>query len=208
MKFFFISFIFLLNCYHEKKNQYTNLFLLSKIKSVNNIIQLNIIGDSLSERSSSFGLKQKLGASFQINDYSISGRNVPDWLGDISRPFKIAPNLIIIELGTNDAYFEGNYNFFEKYNFLIKEIELRSNAKIFLSLVPETNQNGIQSIIKKNNFQIKTLEAKYSIVDLETIFRKNGLVNLYPLQDPIHPNSVGYELIGEEYKRIILQNPR
>lgn len=178
------------------------------MKSENNIIQVNIIGDSLSERSSAFGLKQKLGASYQVNDYSISGRNVLDWLNDISRPFQVAPNLIIIELGTNDAYFEGAYNFLEKYNLLIKEIELRSNTKIYLTLVPETNQVAIQSIIKKNNSQIKTLESKYTLVDLETLFRKTGLTNLYSPQDPIHPNSIGYDLIGEEYKKIILQNPR
>jgi acyl-CoA thioesterase I len=178
------------------------------MKSESNLIQLNIIGDSLSERSNSFALKEKLGSGFHINDYSISGRNTLDWISDISRAFQIAPNLIILELGTNDAYFNEAYNFFEKYNILIQSIEQRSNAKIYLTLVPETNQASIQSIIKKNNSSIKTLSNKYTVIDLETPFRNFGLNNLYPIQDPIHPNSIGYNLIGEEYKKSILQNPR
>ena len=53
------------------------------MKSTSNdskIIQINIIGDSLSERSIGFGLQNKLGNGYKINDFSVSGRNVYDWL--------------------------------------------------------------------------------------------------------------------------------
>jgi acyl-CoA thioesterase I len=205
--FFSILFSFILfnNCYTSKQNNYARLLPLLNLTSKDKKINVTIIGDSLSERSTGFGLQTKLGNGFQVNDYSISGRNTLDWLNDISRPFQNSAEIIIIELGTNDAYVDSLYNFSEKYSLLIKEIELRSKAKLFLTAVSLTNEVAIQNKIKKNNDYIKSLSKQYFIVDLETLFEeKKKSIQLYPVTDPIHPNSVGYELIGEKYKLDIL----
>ena len=168
-------------------------------------IQVNIIGDSLSERSLAFSLQNKLGSGYQVNDFSVSGRTVFDWLFDISRPFNPMPDIVIIELGTNDAMMATNYDFIEYYNRLLSEIQIRSKAKIIVTAIPLTDETGIQARIKVNNNFIRSLSNLYTISDLEKAFEDNrSNLRLYPSYDPIHPNPVGYELIGEIYKKDIL----
>lgn len=197
--------LFTVSCY-TSKDSVDKSYLASLMNSNNtNMIQVNIIGDSLSERSTAFGLQNKLGSSYQVNDYSVSGRTTFDWLFDISRPFSQAPNIIIIELGTNDAMMGSNYDFIEYYNRLLSEIQIRSKAKIIVTAIPLTDQTGIQARITVNNNFIRSLSSLYTVVDLEKAFEDNrSNLRLYPSYDPIHPNPVGYELIGEVYKKDIL----
>lgn len=203
-RFFFILSIFILNCY-TSKDSVDNSFLISLMKSNTQSIQVNIIGDSLSERSNAFGLQDKLGIHYKVNDFSISGRTVYDWLFDISRPFNPAPDLIIIELGTNDVMMGANYDFALYLTKLIEEIKLRSSARIILTAIPLTDNVGLHERIKINNAYVRSLSNQYAITDLEKIFEDNrSSLLLYPSYDPIHPNPIGYELIGESYRKVIL----
>jgi len=175
------------------------------MKSNTQTIQVSIIGDSLSERSNAFGLQNKLGVNYKVNDFSISGRTTFDWLYDISRSFNPVPDLIIIELGTNDVMMGANYDFAFYLNRLIEEIKLRSNAKIILTAIPLTDDLGLHERIKINNTYVRSLSNLYSVTELEKAFEDNRAnLRLYPSYDPIHPNPVGYELIGELYKKEIL----
>ncbi len=178
------------------------------MKSTNNdskVIQVNIIGDSLSERSVAFGLQNKLGSGYKVNDFSVSGRSIYDWLFDISRPFSPVPDLVIIELGTNDVLTNASYDFISYLNRLLDEIKARSSARIILTAIPLTDDKGLYNKIKANNSYVRSLSNFYTIVDLEKAFEDNrSNIRLYPSYDPIHPNPSGYELIGEVYKKEIL----
>ena len=208
MRIFFIPVLFLLNCYTSKDNV-DKSFLIPLMKSNTQTIQVNIIGDSLSERSNAFGLQNKLGVNYKVNDFSIIGKTVYDWLFDISRPFNPVPDLIIIELGTNDVMMGANYDFAFNLNRLNEEIKLRSSAKIILTAIPLTDDFGLHERIKINNAYVRSLSNLYTITDLEKVFEDNrSNLRLYPSYDPIHPNPVGYELIGEIYKKEILLNVR
>lgn len=204
-RFIFFLLLLIFGCYTSKEN--VDKSYLASLMSSNHTetIQVNIIGDSLSERSLAFSLQNKLGSGYQVNDFSVSGRTVFDWLFDISRPFNPMPDIVIIELGTNDAMMATNYDFIEYYNRLLSEIQIRSKAKIIVTAIPLTDETGIQARIKVNNNFIRSLSNLYTISDLEKAFEDNrSNLRLYPSYDPIHPNPVGYELIGEIYKKDIL----
>lgn len=207
MRLVFLFFLFASNCY-TSKDSVDKSYLIPLMKQSNTdskTIQVNIIGDSLSERSNAFGLQNKLGSGHVVNDFSVSGRTVYDWLFDISRPFSKVPNIIIIELGTNDVMTNSSYNFNSYLNRLLDEIKIRSSARIILTAVPLTDDNGLQNRIRVNNNYVRSLATSYTIVDLEKVFEDNrSNIRLYPSYDPIHPNPSGYELIGEVYKKEIL----
>lgn len=204
---FLFIFLFTFQCYNSK-DKVDQSYLIPLMKSTSNdskIIQVSIIGDSLSERSLAFGLQNKLGIDYHINDFSISGRNIFDWLFDISRPFNPVPDIIIIELGTNDAMAGSNYDFKLYLEHLLSEIKSRSNARIILTAIPLTDNNSLHARIKENNSYVRSLSNLYTISDLEKAFAENSSnIRMYPSYDPIHPNPVGYELIGEVYKKDIL----
>ncbi len=204
-RFIFFLLLLIFGCYTSKES--VDKSYLASLMSSNHTetIQVNIIGDSLSERSLAFSLQNKLGSGYQVNDFSVSGRTVFDWLFDISRPFNPMPDIVIIELGTNDAMMATNYDFIEYYNRLLSEIQIRSKAKIIVTAIPLTDETGIQARIKVNNNFIRSLSNLYTISDLEKAFEDNrSNLRLYPSYDPIHPDPVGYELIGEIYKKDIL----
>jgi|JI10StandDraft_1071094.scaffolds.fasta_scaffold398502_2 acyl-CoA thioesterase-1 len=203
--FLFFLFFLQLQCYHSEKDDLSALTLLSQNSSP---VRITILGDSLSQWSDSFGLKQKLNASYLISDISIAGHDSKLWLEDLSKAEAIQTDIWIIELGTNDASYYGTTDFKERYSEILRRLEQRSYSYFILSAVPKTNQVGLQSSISINNEIIRDIvkiNPKYRLADLETIFTKAAnTLTLYSLADPIHPNRVGYELIGEEYRRILL----
>ncbi len=202
MRFLFII-LFTSACY-TSKDDVGKGYLLSLMNRTETV-QVNVIGDSLSERSNAFGLQNKLGKDYKVNDYSIEGRTVFDWLLDISRPFNPSPNIIIIELGTNDSMMSPGYDFTGNYNRLLSEIQSRSRTKIILTAIPLTDDLGLQNKIKENNKFIRSLSNQYTVTDLERVFEDNrSNLRLYPSYDLIHPNPAGYELIGEIYRRDIM----
>jgi lysophospholipase L1-like esterase len=195
--------IFFVNCYTSSKPNTNAILALLNRRTQNNQMQITLVGDSLAERSNSFDLQKRLGASFKLNSYAISGRSSFDWLMDSNRLFQTPADIILIELGINDAYRE--YNFEEVYTRFINELESKFQAKFILATMPLTNEVSIQAKIKKNNESIRAKSNQYKISDLEKVFEdaKSTQV-LFPPNDPIHPTSIGYELIGEKFKADIL----
>lgn len=186
-------------CYHgsSKKIDQGILGLLVQKKS----IRIFILGDSISQRSGAFGLQTKLGDSFEIKDFSVSGWNTNDWILNLNTAFLSNPDLVILELGTNDANRESGRLFQLESDILLQEIRKRTFAVIILSAVPRT-KTLLSSIIQKNNEWIRSKGLPYA--DLESVFQNySGGLSLYPEDDPIHPNILGNDLIGWEYVRLL-----
>ncbi|MCZ8156611.1 MAG: SGNH/GDSL hydrolase family protein [Leptospira sp.] len=194
-----------LNCYHSKKEDIAILILLSRQSSP---IRITVVGDSLSQWSDTFGLKNKLPASYQITDVSKAGYDTTQWLTELSVVESIPTDIWIVELGTNDASYYGTNGFLERYTQLIERLSNRPFSIFLLSTVPITNQVGLHQSIQKNNESIRALvqsNQKYRLADLEQAFSNTGnATGLYSIADPIHPNQIGYEIIGETYRKILL----
>ncbi|WP_232374015.1 SGNH/GDSL hydrolase family protein [Leptospira chreensis] len=199
------SLVLLMGCYHSDKptNQY-----LSLLGGISLERRITIVGDSLGQWSDGFGLRTKLPSEFKITDISVAGYTTEDWLQNKNRMNEIPTDLWIIELGTNDAMVYGASGFESKTRELVSFLESSQVSRVLLTAIPLTNMTSIRETIRTNNQTIRNLkENKTNIdfVDIESIFESySGSLPLYPISDPIHPNQIGYELMGEAYRKKIL----
>ncbi|PJZ81880.1 SGNH/GDSL hydrolase family protein [Leptospira meyeri] len=170
--------------------------------------RISIVGDSLGQWSEGFGLKTKLPQEFKVTDISVAGYTTEDWLQNRSRMEEIPTDLWIIELGTNDAMVYGTNGFESRTLELISILQSSPTTKILLTTIPLTNMSSIREIIRSNNQILRQLKGKKTnidFVDIESLFESNpGTIPLYPISDPIHPNQLGYEIMGEAYRKKIL----
>ncbi|RHX91744.1 SGNH/GDSL hydrolase family protein [Leptospira stimsonii] len=168
------------------------------------LLNVGIIGDSLSQRSDGFGLREKLGTRFTVTDYSVSGRSVPGWNDVIGTALTEQQDLLILELGTNDVSSYPIDQFPGNYEILLQSIQKVSNAAILVTILPPTIQPGYRANILQINPYLRSLGSRYLTADMETVFLETEkTIPLYPQIDPIHPNPVGYDLMGTVYSDAI-----
>ncbi|MBL0953841.1 MAG: SGNH/GDSL hydrolase family protein [Leptospira sp.] len=170
--------------------------------------KITIVGDSLAQWSDGFGLKQKLPSEFTVTDLSVAGYSTEDWLQNKNRLNEIPTQIWILELGTNDAMVYGTSGYETRTRSLIDFLQNSQNSIVYLTLIPRTNMSSIRETIRTNNEtlrQIKSQKQNIDIIDVESVFESyKGDVPLYPVSDPIHPNQIGYEIMGELYRKKIL----
>lgn len=199
------SFLFCVGCYHS--DHPTNHYL-SLLGGLSLETRITIVGDSLGQWSDGFGLRTKLPLEFKITDISVAGYTTEDWLQNRNRMTEIPTDLWIIELGTNDAMVYGTSGFESRTLELISILQSSPITKILLTTIPLTNMSSIREIIRSNNQilrQLKGTKPNVDFVEIELLFESNpGEIPLYPVSDPIHPNQLGYELMGEAYRKKIL----
>lgn len=193
------------NCYHSKNKENVSLAILGSLTLEKNI---TIVGDSLAQWSEGFYLSKKLPNDFKVTDLSVAGYTIDDWLQRSADLNKQNANLFIVELGTNDAMVYGTNGFEERYKQLLSILTANPTSKIILCKLPKTEMISIQSIIQANNQTIDGLakaNSNFRVANLEFLFESNlSGVPFYPLTDPIHPNELGSNLIGDELTKIIL----
>ncbi|TGK34975.1 SGNH/GDSL hydrolase family protein [Leptospira gomenensis] len=197
LSFWNILFLLFVNCVgkEEERRGLSALLPLS-----GSLLKVGIIGDSLSQRSDGFGLREKLGNRFTVTDYSVSGRDVPGWAQEVGVALTGEHDLWIVELGTNDVSGYPIERFPDNYEFLLNEIRSKSNGVIMPTVLPPTIQPGYREKILNVNSYLRSLGAAYPVADMETVFLQvENSIPLYPQTDPIHPNPVGYDLMGTIY---------
>lgn len=152
--------------------------------------------------------KTKLTPGFKVTDISIAGYSTQDWLQNKNRLNEIPTDLWLLELGTNDAMVYGTSGFEPRTIELITFLESSQTSKVMVTTIPLTNMASIRETIRTNNQTIRRLKENRSnldYVEIESIFESyTGEVPLYPVSDPIHPNQIGYEIMGEAYRKKIL----
>ncbi len=201
-----ISFVlFFIGCYSSKKDTPALLALLNQPTSS---YQITIVGDSLSQLSDGFGLKHKLPTSYSIRDMSVTGYGTEDWLVQSPKLEALSTDIWLIELGTNDANLYGTTNFLARYKELLSRLEKNSISIFVLTAVPLTDYVDLRPSIKANNQSIRDLvqtKPNYKLADIEKVFSAyTGVPPLYSLNDPVHPNQLGLEIMGNEYQRTLL----
>ncbi|EMF81879.1 GDSL-like protein [Leptospira weilii serovar Topaz str. LT2116] len=196
-----ILFFLLISCVGKEGEQYGLSFLLPLAGP---LLKVGIIGDSLSQESDGFGLREKLGFRFTVTDYSVSGRYVPAWLQTIETALTERQDLLILELGTNDVSGYPVDQFPKNYENLLSLIQSRSNAMILVTILPPTSQPSYRANILQINSYLKGLSSRYPTADMESVFlEKENTIPLYSQTDLVHPNPVGYDLMGTIYTDVI-----
>ncbi|EMN88083.1 SGNH/GDSL hydrolase family protein [Leptospira weilii] len=196
-----ILFFLLISCVGKEGEQH-GLSLLLPLTGP--LLKVGIIGDSLSQESGGFGLREKLGFRFTVTDYSVSGRYVPAWLQAIETALTERQDLLILELGTNDVSGYPVDQFPKNYENLLSLIQSRSNAMILVTVLPPTSQPAYRANILQINSYLKGLSSRYPIADMESVFlERENTIPLYSQTDLVHPNPVGYDLMGTVYTDVI-----
>ncbi|TGK07467.1 SGNH/GDSL hydrolase family protein [Leptospira semungkisensis] len=162
-------------------------------------IPVTVLGDSLCERSQAFGLREGLGSNFEITEACVSLRGVADWLPQLNLALVNTPKLIIIELGLNDLLYHSDQSFSGNYNTMLSDLQSKSSALIMVTVLPPTNASYRTDILQMNVF-LKSLGSSYPIADMETPFLQTETkIELYPTDDPIHPDPAGYSIMKTVY---------
>ncbi len=210
IKLFAISFAFWfsLSCYQSKQSLEPTLGLISNLK-VSQPIRITIIGDSLSEWSDGYGLQGSLGERFIVQNLGRAGWDTELWLNNLTEPKSIPTDIYFLALGTNDASYRGTLGFATKFNRLISELNRTGIFGFLISTTPLTNQVGLRAAIQENNSYLRTLSVRQNtwITDVEKTLFTADPSPFYPLSDPIHPSSEGYQLLGKSYFSKILTLP-
>ncbi|EQA60885.1 SGNH/GDSL hydrolase family protein [Leptospira alexanderi] len=196
-----ILFFLLISCVGKEGEQHGLSFLLPLAGP---LLKVGIVGDSLSQESNGFGLREKLGFRFTVTDYSVSGRYVPAWLQTIGTALTERQDLLILELGTNDVSGYPVDQFPKNYENLLSSIQSHSNAMILVTILPPTSQPGYRANILQINSYLKGLSSRYPTADMESVFlERENTIPLYSQTDLVHPNPVGYDLMGTVYTDVI-----
>lgn len=183
----------------------------TRIAAVGNSITY---GYSFSDRSTQpypAVLQSLLGSSYSVSNFGVSGATMLK-LGDNSYWTKneygnskaFLPNIVIIELGTNDSK---DYNWYMRptefpadYKSMINEFRaLSSSPEIWICLAPFSNNEGWKirdtTITKRINPDILqvALEKGTHVIDLHSTFTDHSLI----MSDSVHPTVAGAAKLAE-----------
>lgn len=176
--------------------------------------QLLMIGDSLTDFSSGFGLQARLGAEYAVNFRAIINTDFPFWTQRLDDAFAAAPaappTIILVPLGTNDGFTATPAQFLDRVADFHTAIRARSRARLYYFLMPQTAIGTLAPAIAANNAAFRTEHPnRYAadnsaLIDLESVFLTASPVPpLYAGNDPLHPTETGYALIAIEIERAI-----
>ncbi|MBX7056856.1 MAG: SGNH/GDSL hydrolase family protein [Leptospirales bacterium] len=173
-----------------------------------------IIGDSLTDFSEGFNLQEKLGAGWVVAHRGVINRDFLTWTGRLDEAFDEMrsgpPDLIVVELGTNDSFLYGPELFLAHYQNFHADLRLRSQATVYYCLMPLTLIESLGPSIARNNAALRAtpLPERVRLIDLEAAFASAAPAPpLYLGDDPLHPTSNGYRLIAAEMARNLQTGP-
>ena len=180
-------------------------------------IRVACVGDSITEGTEyPAELWMLLGANFTVGNFGVGGSAVSL---DSGKPYMnenafqeakaFQPNIVVIMLGTNDAYplnSPNNDSFVEDYVKLVEAFQaISTKPKIYIVKPPPvfSNATGLNPEYFRTNL-IPAIEQAAKQTDLPIIDVYSALANSSTFfRDGVHPNVEGAKLIADEiYKAI------
>ncbi|MEQ9366302.1 MAG: SGNH/GDSL hydrolase family protein [Leptospirales bacterium] len=173
-----------------------------------------IIGDSLTDFSSGFGLQSRMGPGYTVAFRGIINTDFSFWTERLDEAFAEAssgpPAHILVPLGTNDGFTLTPSQFLDRLAGFHGELRKRSFARVYYFLMPGTLIGSLAPAIAANNAALRPEHSlRYAgdnsaLVDLETVFQNASPVPaLYDAGDPLHPTENGYRLMAVEMERAL-----
>lgn len=180
--------------------------------TTNNVIRVACVGDSITEGTEYPGdLRTMLGANYSVGNFGVGGSTVSL---ESDKPYmnqtafqnavEFMPNIVIIMLGTNDAYPTRQQflsYFTSDYQKLISSFQtIPTKPKIFIVIPPPIFNNtlGPDSTIFVEDV-IPLIRQVANQTGLPTIDVYSPLVN-HPedFWDGVHPNSAGARIVATQ----------
>ncbi|MDD2680850.1 MAG: SGNH/GDSL hydrolase family protein [Patescibacteria group bacterium] len=167
------------------------------------------VGTSFYEESYPYLLANKIsaeGKNIIHENFSYPGARTENIVNDFLNPIiEAQPNIITLLIGTNDIHGKVNVKQFEEnYEFILKELSSKTNAKIYLLSIPHIGSNTLilppynyYFNYKENQFNrvIYALGLKYEVqyINLTDPTTKSLKSNgVYYAADSFHPSALGY----------------
>lgn len=175
-----------------------------------------IVGDSLTDFSSGFGLQSRLGPGYTVAFRGIINTDFNFWTGRLDEAFAQAtsgpPAHVLVPLGTNDGFTLSPAEFLERVAAFHTELRKRSQGRVYYFLMPGTLIGTLAPAIAANNAVFRPEHAaRYAgdnseLIDLDSVFQNASPVPaLYDAGDPLHPTDNGYALMAIEMERAVRQ---
>ncbi len=174
-------------------------------------IHVACVGDSITQDTTyPKDLQMMLGFSYTVGNFGVGGSTVSL---DFRKPYikqtefqdaiKFSPNIVVIMLGTNDAYLtpQERANFTSDYKILVASFEsLSTKPRIFVVIPPPVFNNtmGLNATILENEV-IPLIKQAAKTLGVPTIDAHTPLVD-HPedFRDGIHPNDEGAKVIATQ----------
>jgi lysophospholipase L1-like esterase len=185
--------------------------------SSHNPIRIACVGDSITEVSGYPSVLQSLlGDNYTVGNFGVSGSTVSlnSWKPYMDQPeFQSAeafkPDIVVIMLGTNDdliGLHQYDESFENDYAKLVTSFQqLQSKPQIWIAESPPifSNSSDLSSDYLANTIIPKTEDlANQMNLPIIDVYNAFGNHTDY-LQDGVHPNSQGAELIANEVYNMI-----
>ena len=188
-------------------------------------VKVACVGDSITALPSSWcgTLTTKLGSGYTVQNFGVSGTNLakgvsqPYWSSAQYKPsHDFAPNIVIIMLGTNDAFTRSwssaEGHFVADYKELLDTYtSLASKPKPYMIIPtpigtsPFGHDGNLLATEVVPLVKQVAMEKMVPTIDAFTLF--GGAMfdkSLYSTSDQVHPNAKGQQMLGEEVYKVLM----
>ncbi|MCU0339342.1 MAG: SGNH/GDSL hydrolase family protein [Spirosomaceae bacterium] len=150
---------------------------------------------------------QKYVAPYQVRNFGFGWDRVENVLWRVYHDELegIAPQKIIINMGTNNLHLNSDDEIVQGLKFLIQAIRVRQpKAQItFLGIYPRRKQEKRLVILNKA-IQKMALSEKVGFADIgKELLQKDKKINETLFYDGLHPNAIGYEILGKALEPLL-----
>lgn len=180
-----------------------------KVVLIGNSITHNWGGKPLNNRIKGADSWQKYVAPYQVRNFGFGWDRVENVLWRVYHDEfdGIAPEKIIVNIGTNNLQLNTDDEIVQGLRFLVQAIQKRQpQAKItLLGIYPRRAQEERVTTLNKA-IQAMSKAEKVGFSDIGKVFlQKDGKINESLFSDGLHPNAAGYEEAGKRLEQELLK---
>jgi len=201
------------------------LILVSPVVVSAQAAKVACVGDSITALPSSWcgTLSTKLGSGYMVKNFGLSGTNLakgvsqPYWSSTQYTPsHTFAPNIVVIMLGTNDAFTRSwssaKGHFVADYEELLDTYtSLDSKPKPYI-IIPTpigTSPFGHDGSLLATEVvpMVKEVAMKKMVPTIDAFALFGGAMfdaGLFSASDQVHPNAKGQQMIGDEVYKVLM----
>lgn len=179
----------------------------SKVLMIGNSITHNWGGKPLNNRIKGADSWQKYLEPLQARNFGFGWDRIENVLWRVYHEELegITPDKIVINIGTNNLLINTDEDIINGLKFLIEAIKIRQpTTKIYLlGLYPRRNQEARLLVLNKGIQNMAQINGAF-YADIGTnLLLKTGKIDEKLFSDGLHPNGLGYELLGKALVEVL-----